>query len=44
MKELYGKLVCFILSIGLVAGCDMAEQTAKREKKMCAKRQKNAHK
>ncbi|GAB6438804.1 hypothetical protein bcgnr5390_29140 [Bacillus luti] len=33
MKKLYGKLTCFIISIGLVAGCDMAEQTLKREKK-----------
>jgi hypothetical protein len=34
MKELYGgKLVCFILSIGLVAGCGMSEQTSNREKK-----------
>ncbi|MBE7105917.1 recombinase family protein [Bacillus cereus] len=33
MKKLYGKLVCFILSIGVVAGCDMTKQTSKREKK-----------
>lgn len=44
MKELYGKLACFIILISFVAGCDMAEQTSKREKKMCAKRQKTAHK
>ena len=43
MKKLYGKLTCFIISIGLVAGCDMAEQTLKREKK-AAKRQKNVQK
>ena len=44
MKELYGKLMCFMISMGLVAGCDMSEQTSKERKKMCAKRQKNAHK
>ncbi|MDR4982587.1 recombinase family protein [Bacillus cereus] len=33
MKKLYGKITCFIISIGLVTGCDMAEQTSKREKK-----------
>lgn len=43
-EKLYGKLVCFMISTGLVAGCDMSEQTSKREKKMRAKRQKNVHK
>lgn len=33
MKKLYGKLMCFMISMGLVAGCDMSEQTSKREKK-----------
>lgn len=33
MKKLYGKLMCFMISMGLVAGCDMSEKISKREKK-----------
>ena len=43
MKELYGKLVCFIISIGLVAGCDMVEKTSKREKKRCVRNDRRMH-